>query len=348
MGTRSATLPPGKTSDKVVRQQLSRILGSKTFSQVERLKRFINFIVGETVGGRGGDLKEYVIGVQVFGKEPSFDPRTDPIVRVQARRLRTRLARYYRDEGNSDELIVDLPKGGYAPVFRPRDEAPAAKRSLTATLVGRNTVAVMPLADDSAGREPRLFLPRPARRDRARADLDQGAARAGGARRRRPQRPGRRDPRRRGAADHRRRSFRARSAARHDPSGRRRERLLPVVGVRRSSISRSGRRPGSDRQAHRREAGAGSRQRSARRDARRNPTTSPRAISTCRAATTSISGPKKACTRRSSSSRRRSSRTRSSRWRTAASPTPTACSRITACSVPPMCGRRRRRARRRR
>jgi serine/threonine-protein kinase len=130
---------------------LGRILDSKTFSQVERLKLFINFIVGETIAGRGGDLKEYVIGVQVFGKDPSFDPRTDPIVRVQARRLRTRLARYYRDEGNSDELIVDLPKGGYAPVFRTRDDTPAAKRSLTATLVGRNTVAVLPLADDSPG-----------------------------------------------------------------------------------------------------------------------------------------------------------------------------------------------------
>ena len=149
MATRTATLPPGKTSDKVVRLHLSRILASKTFSQVERLKLFINFIVEETVAGRGGELKEYVIGVQVFGKEPSFDPRTDPIVRVQARRLRTRLARYYRDEGNSDELIVDLPKGGYAPVFKTRDDAPAAKRSLTATLVGRNTVAVLPLADDS-------------------------------------------------------------------------------------------------------------------------------------------------------------------------------------------------------
>jgi serine/threonine-protein kinase len=151
MGSRSATLPTAKLPDKAVRQQLNRILASKTFSQVERLKRFVSFIVGETVGGRGGDLKEYVIGVQVFGKEPSFDPRTDPIVRVQARRLRTRLARYYRDEGNSDELIVDLPKGGYAPVFRTRDETPAARRSLTATLVGRNTVAVLPLADDSSG-----------------------------------------------------------------------------------------------------------------------------------------------------------------------------------------------------
>jgi serine/threonine-protein kinase len=151
MGSRSATLPPDKLSDKVVRQQLSRILASKTFLQVERLKRFVSFIVGETISGRSGDLKEYVIGVQVFGKEPSFDPRTDPIVRVQARRLRTRLARYYRDEGNNDELIVDLPKGGYAPVFRMREEAPSAKRSLTATLASRNTVAVMPLTDDSAG-----------------------------------------------------------------------------------------------------------------------------------------------------------------------------------------------------
>lgn len=151
MGSRSATLSPSKVSDKLVHQQLSRILSSKTFAQVDRLKRFVSFIVGETAAGRGGDLKEYVIGVQVFGKEPSFDPRTDPIVRVQARRLRARLARYYRDEGNNDELIVDLPKGGYAPVFRVRDEAPPAKRSLTATLAHRNTVSVMPLADDSAG-----------------------------------------------------------------------------------------------------------------------------------------------------------------------------------------------------
>jgi TolB-like protein/Flp pilus assembly protein TadD len=151
MGARTATISPGKVSDKAVRQQLNRILASKTFSQVDRLKRFVGFIVGETVSGRGGDLKEYVIGVQVFGKEASFDPRTDPIVRVQARRLRTRLARYYEDEGNLDEVIVDLPKGGYAPVFRPRDGTPTARRSLTATLVGRNTVAVMPLADHSAG-----------------------------------------------------------------------------------------------------------------------------------------------------------------------------------------------------
>ena len=345
MATRTATLPPGKTSDKVVRLHLSRILASKTFSQVERLKLFINFIVEETVAGRGGDLKEYVIGVQVFGKEPSFDPRTDPIVRVQARRLRTRLARYYRDEGNSDELIVDLPKGGYAPVFRTRDDAPAAKRSLTATLVGRNTVAVMPLVDDSANASLEYFC-RGLRDEIVHALTSIKALRVLAVRRDDTAQAQRRQSRRGRVVDHRRRSFRARSAARHDPPGRRRERILPVVGVRRSRSERSGRRTGSDRQAHRREAGAGSPQRFGRRARARNPTTSPRAISTCRAATISISERKKACTRRSSSSRRRSSRTRSSPSRTAACRTPTDCSRITACSVPPTCGRRRRRARR--
>src|SRR5690349_21889068 len=117
MGVKAA-VAPGKIPDKALRQQLTRILNSKTFSQVDRLKRFVDFIVTETVDGRGGDLKEYVIGVQVFGKEAGFDPRTDPIVRVQARRLRTRLTRYYLDEGNSDEIVVELPKGGYEPVFR--------------------------------------------------------------------------------------------------------------------------------------------------------------------------------------------------------------------------------------
>src|SRR6185436_7763798 len=151
MASKGALAAPSRPGEKAVRQQLNRILDSKAFSQVDRLKRFASFIVLEAVAGRGGELKEYVIGVQVFGKEPSFDPRTDPIVRVQARRLRTRLARYYRDEGNNDELIIDLPKGGYAPVFRLREEVPSAKRSLTATLASRNTVAVMPITDDSAG-----------------------------------------------------------------------------------------------------------------------------------------------------------------------------------------------------
>jgi len=152
MAARTATAStPGKVSEKTIRHQLSRILASKTFHQVDRLKRFVSFVVLEAAAGRGGDLKEYVIGVHVFAKEESFDPRTDPIVRVQARRLRARLVRYYREEGQSDEVIVDLPKGGYAPVFRRREGNVGVKPSLSATLVSRNTVAVLQFADHSPG-----------------------------------------------------------------------------------------------------------------------------------------------------------------------------------------------------
>src|SRR5829696_1042628 len=96
-------------ADGAVREQLNRLLTSATFRQVDRLKRFLSFIVSEAIAGRSDQLKEYVIGVQVFDKESSFDPRADPIVRVQARRLRTRLMRYYREEARADEMIVELP-----------------------------------------------------------------------------------------------------------------------------------------------------------------------------------------------------------------------------------------------
>jgi TolB-like protein/Flp pilus assembly protein TadD len=152
-----AAVGPAKSSEKAIRQQLERILSSSTFQQVERLKRFITFIVTEAAAGRGDELKEYVVGVQVFGKESSFDPRTDPIVRVQARRLRARLSRYYHDEGQQDELIIELPKGGYAPVFKRREGRPAPKPSLTTALASRNTIAVFPFADHSETRDLEYF-----------------------------------------------------------------------------------------------------------------------------------------------------------------------------------------------
>ncbi len=147
MASRDPAAAVTRDSDKAVRGQLDRILASTTFKQVDRLKRFLSFIVLESISGRSNELKEYVIGVHVFGKEPSFDPRTDPIVRVQARRLRAKLVRYYQEDGRGDEVIIDLPKGGYAPVFKPRVIAVVAKRSITATLVSRNTVSVLPFVN---------------------------------------------------------------------------------------------------------------------------------------------------------------------------------------------------------
>ena len=123
---------------------------------MERLKRFVSFIVSETLDGRGDQLKEFVVGIQVFDKDPSFDPRNDPIVRVQARRLRARLERYYSEEGQGDEILIELPKGGYAATFRHRDR-PSHKRSVTSTLVSRNTILVMPFADHSPDAELDYF-----------------------------------------------------------------------------------------------------------------------------------------------------------------------------------------------
>jgi len=96
MAVRSSTPELGKEMDAKVAAHLNRIFGSKAFRQADRLKRFLTFIVEEAIAGRGERLKEFVVGVEVFGKDDSFDPRNDPIVRVQARRLRAQLARYYR------------------------------------------------------------------------------------------------------------------------------------------------------------------------------------------------------------------------------------------------------------
>jgi TolB-like protein/tetratricopeptide (TPR) repeat protein len=135
--------------EEAVRRQLSQILKSKTFRQVDRLQRFLAYIVEETLSGRGDVLKEYPIGVDVFGKQSTFDPRMDPIVRVQARRLRIRLTTYYRDEGLSDEVVIELPKGGYSPIFR-RIERAVSKKAPAPALLSRNTVMVLPFADHSA------------------------------------------------------------------------------------------------------------------------------------------------------------------------------------------------------
>ncbi len=139
-----------------VADQLNRILSSKTFRQSDRLKRFLSYIVEETNAGRGERLKEFVVGVEVFGKPESFDPRNDPIVRVQARRLRAQLARYYHEEASDSGLLIELPKGGYAPIFKQVKSSPV-RRGARSTLVSRNTVAVLPFSDHTAAGDQKYF-----------------------------------------------------------------------------------------------------------------------------------------------------------------------------------------------
>src|SRR5262249_55639629 len=156
MAQRGSTIEFATSADDKVAEQLNRILASKAFRQADRLKRFLSFIVEETIAGRGERLKEFVVGVEVFGKDETFDPRNDPIVRVQARRLRAQLARYYREEGAGDDLAIELPKGGYAPLFPALKGAPP-QRSATPALVSRNTVLVLPYSDFSEAGNQEYF-----------------------------------------------------------------------------------------------------------------------------------------------------------------------------------------------
>ena len=113
-----------------IRTQLEKILASEPFAEAERLRQFLRFTIDLTLRGGGSQIKEYVVAQEVFGREASFDPRNDPIVRVQAGKLRSRLAKYYAAEGREDPIIIEFPKGGYIPTFNLREAATPAPRSL--------------------------------------------------------------------------------------------------------------------------------------------------------------------------------------------------------------------------
>src|SRR5262245_5876474 len=98
-------------SEEPVSAQVARIAASPQFAQSERLQRFLRLAVDSA---RAGDaLKEYRIGVEVFDRGPGFDPRTDPIVRVQAAKLRSKLIEYYATLGANDVVVISIPKGSY-------------------------------------------------------------------------------------------------------------------------------------------------------------------------------------------------------------------------------------------
>jgi len=106
------TILPG-----AVNQQLERVLKSRVFARSPRISRFLAFVVEQTLAGQEDKLKEYLLGVEVFSRMDSFDPRIDSIVRVEARRLRYKLDRYYETEGRDDPIYIQFRKGCYVPFF---------------------------------------------------------------------------------------------------------------------------------------------------------------------------------------------------------------------------------------
>jgi adenylate cyclase len=149
-------------SHDAIRTQLNRIFLSREFHATDRIRDFLRFVVEETLAGRADQLKGYTIATQVFGRDKDFDGALDPVVRIQAGRLRRAMERYYLVAGESDPVFIDIPKGSYIPVFSEKAAAAellgagAAEGSLSHTPVGP-TVAVMPLENLTPGSDEGFF-----------------------------------------------------------------------------------------------------------------------------------------------------------------------------------------------
>jgi len=114
---RAAAIPPTE-----VWFELRKLLAATPFQRCPKLRQFLCFVVEETMAGRGDRLTEYVLGVALFGRPASYDPRLDARVRVEAHRLRSALVAYYGGPGRSDPILIALAPGSYTPSFCYRNQ----------------------------------------------------------------------------------------------------------------------------------------------------------------------------------------------------------------------------------
>ncbi len=146
-GVSKRSTPP--VDIKSARAQLSVFRESKAFRLSQRLVRFLEFTIEKALDGGAGELKEYSIGVEVYERGDTFDPRSDSIVRSEAVRLRGRLRAYYETEGKHDTLRISYPKGSYVPTFECH---PTWLRGASnSSSAGRKTIAVLPFITIGAG-----------------------------------------------------------------------------------------------------------------------------------------------------------------------------------------------------
>lgn len=147
----------GGLSAREIRGALDRLTGVPPLSRSARLSGFLRYLVDETLAGRAQAISGYTIGIDVFKRPESFDPTVDSIVRVEAGRLRRRLAEYYREAGQDDPVEISLPKGNYVPKFAARSHPDdAASRAAPAPDRGPS-IAVLPFQNYSANAGDQYF-----------------------------------------------------------------------------------------------------------------------------------------------------------------------------------------------
>jgi hypothetical protein len=136
----------GEAEKADILRQLDRLLDNPHFSHSKRFPSFLRFIIQEELEGRGDQLKERTLGIEVFGRHAGYDTTSDPIVRVTAAEIRKRIAQYYQDSDTPDELRISLPPGSYIPHF----EWPTAASPLSSA----TPVSLHDIASTSRAPEP--------------------------------------------------------------------------------------------------------------------------------------------------------------------------------------------------
>ena len=138
-----------------IRLELETILSSRLFSTADRMTRFLRFVVEETLEGRGDNLNELLLGMDVYDRDRKFDPRVDSIVRVDAGRLRAKLREFYASEGANSQIAIEIPKGSYKAVFeRLQDKDSLRSHRLPVAI---KALAVLPFTDLSPGGDPQFL-----------------------------------------------------------------------------------------------------------------------------------------------------------------------------------------------
>ncbi|MEI9902455.1 MAG: hypothetical protein WDN31_22880 [Hyphomicrobium sp.] len=162
---------------RAICEQVDRILASDAFAQSQRRRTFLSYIVAELLSGRGDRIKAYTVAIEVFDREKSFDSAANPLVRIEASRLRDKLRAYYARDGALDPILIDVPKGSYVPLIEFRKAIPLGppladdaardvethrteKPSQLVSIGSGPSIAVLPFVNMSAKRAGRLSLRR--------------------------------------------------------------------------------------------------------------------------------------------------------------------------------------------
>jgi hypothetical protein len=136
-----------------IREQLEKLLVHPLFSNSKRYPALLAYSVEQTLRGNAPELKERSIGIEVFGRSPSYDANADPVVRITAGEVRKRLTQYYYDSAHDGELVIELPIGSYVPVFRtPEPAAPVPAEIIVAEPAAVGSSAPARVIDRSSNR----------------------------------------------------------------------------------------------------------------------------------------------------------------------------------------------------